>query len=184
MSVKEQTKSNLEVVLEMQYYKILCVLIVTVVFVLDIVRMLKARKQINDYKYKVFNWMTVITILSVILLFVSSAGSLLSYFKSDWEIFLLNAYIFFVVAIQFSFHSLSNNYICDTGILYWGQLYSWSNIISYDWSSNEQYVIFKLKKKYFWGEDELRFKIKECLREEIKAYLDSHLTNLEYSHGF
>ena len=151
----------------------------TTVLILDIVRMFKARKQVNEYKYKIFSWMNLITILSVIILLVSSTGSFLSYLRWHQEVSLSSSYVYLLAAIQFSIHSLSNNYICDTGIWYWGQLYKWKSIESYTWSSDMQYVVFKMKKKFLGIESELKFKIKECLSEEAKDFLNSKIGSSE-----
>ena len=165
----------------MHYFIILCVLVITVVLILDIVRMHKARKQVNEYKYKIFNWMNVITILSVILLLFSSTGSLIIYLRSHQEIFLSSSYVFLIAAIQLIIPSLSNNYLCDTGVWYWGQLYKWNSIESYTWSSDEQYVVFKMKKKFLGIESELRFKIKEYLSEEVNLEVLSRYNKLDLS---
>jgi hypothetical protein len=137
---------------------------------------IKARKQINEYKYKVFSWMSVITILLVILFLISSAGSLFSYFRSHQPMVMANAYIFLLAAIQFLINFLNGNYICDAGIFYWGHLYKWSSIEAYTWSPDNSYVMFKMK-KFFGIENEAKFKIKECLRDDIRDYLNNYLGN-------
>ena len=163
----------------MKYYINITVSVMTVVLALDIIRIFRSRKQVNEYKYKVFSWMTVSTILLVMIFLISSTGSLFTYTRSFKPIYMANTYIFFVAAIQNFISLLSGNYICDTGIWYWGQLYKWSNIVSYSWYPDNNYVGFKMKKKLLGIESELKFKIKECLSEEIRAYISVHLGSSE-----
>jgi hypothetical protein len=163
----------------MKYFSSICVAVITVVLVLDLIKIHRGRKQVNEYKYKIYNWINITTTLAIILFLMSSVLSILSYFRSHRPIAMSNAYIFLIVAIQYSIHLFTSNYICDTGIWYWGQLYKWDSIASYTWSSKENYVVFKIKKKFFGIESELTFRIKELLREEVEAYLSSHLGNSE-----
>lgn len=160
----------------MKYLISICVSVITVVLVLNIIMAIKARKQINEYKYKVFSWMSVITILLVMMFLICSVTSLFSYFRTHQPMVMANVYIFLAAAIQFLINFLNGSYVCDVGILYWGHLYKWSSIESYTWSPDNSYVTFKMK-KIFGIENEARFKIKECLRDERRDYLDNYLGN-------
>jgi hypothetical protein len=151
----------------------------TAVLILDIIRMFKARKQVNEYKYEIFNSMNLITLLIVIISLANSTVSFLSYLSLHRGVFLSSSYVFLLAAIQFSIRSLSKNYICDTGIWYWGQLYKWNSIETCTWSPDMQNVAFKMKKKFLGIENELKFKIKECLGEDAKSFLNSQIGSSE-----
>jgi hypothetical protein len=147
----------------------------TLVVVFDLITIYTAKKQINEYKYKIFSSLMSTSIVTLVLVTICFGVNLISYLILLKKASLINAYLYLVIAIQFSFHILSSNYICDAGIWSWGRLYKWGKISSYYWSDDGQYVLFEFSRKFLVHENKLKFRIKDELRDEISFFLDNHI---------
>jgi hypothetical protein len=160
-------------------FRIFIALIFALILVFDIISLFKSKRQIREYKFRLSSWLTPFSIVSIVLVVVFAIFLLVEYFMFNEGMFLLNIYIFLIIAIQYSFHVSNKDYICDVGVLFWGRLYKWNNISSYYWADSERYLIFKVKNKFLGMENELKFRINEELKDEVNDYLDIQINSIK-----
>jgi predicted CDP-diglyceride synthetase/phosphatidate cytidylyltransferase len=160
-------------------FKLFIALIYAWILVYDIYSLYKSKRQIREYKFRISSWLTPFSIVSIVLVVVFAIFLLVEYLTFNEGMFLLNVYIFLIIAIQYSFHVSNKDYICDVGVLFWGRLYKWNEISSYCWANGGRYLIFKVKNKFLGIENELKFRINEELKDEISGYLSIQINDIK-----
>lgn len=161
----------------MKYYAVICVLLITAVLIVDVLRRQKSRNQVNAFVYKISSRYRAGEITAVVVLVILSVGSLISYFQSHWIVSLANTYIFLIAGIQSSFRAFERYYICDTGVWYSARLFKWDEIKSVQFAHDGPYFIMRAKKLLDMG-DGVNFILSEDIREEAISYLASHIKSV------
>jgi FlaA1/EpsC-like NDP-sugar epimerase len=159
----------------MLYIAIFADFLMTFVFALNLYRINKGKKQICDYKYRIYNRFTIYSIITIVLLLISIYEIIVSYFNTGRVIPLFNAYVCLLMIILICIYLSNKNYICDSGIWFSGRLYKWSDITTYSWIEDSRYILFQINDNSIISEYKLRFRIEKEQKEEIESYLSSNM---------
>jgi hypothetical protein len=163
----------------MIYLAISTDLLITFVLIISLFSKHKIRKQISEYKFRIYSRFAIVILLAIILSSANLFEAIYSYLNSGRISPLLNAYVNVVmIGILYTYISCKS-YICDSGVWSLGVLHKWNDIQAYYFTSDRRYIVFKIKDNTIISEYKLKYRIDQESIEEINTYLSSYLVRLE-----